>query len=108
MLGPAGVVENSLEMAGMECHCLESVYLGSNHEMVVILAQGFEDLESHKVVLLHCDLYDMCKCGMYILLDFKSTRHSLAHARDMQISGDSWAASEVGAKKGESASCVTW
>ena len=108
MLGLAGVVENSLEMAGAGCHRLESVYLGSNHEAAVVLAQGFEDSESHEAVLLHCGLYDMCECGMYIQLDFESAVNSLAHARDMQISGDGWAALEVGAKKGENASCVTW
>ena len=108
VLGLAGIVENSLEMVGVECHCPESVYLGLNHEVVVILAQGFEDLESHEAVLPHCGLYDMCECGMYVLLDFESAGNSLAHAKDMQISGGSWAASEVGAKKGESTSCVTW
>ena len=95
-------------MAGAECHRLESVYLGLNHEVAAILAQGFEDSESHEAVLPHCGLYDMCEYGMYVLLDFESAGNSLAHAKDMQISGGGWAASEVGAKKGESASCVTW
>ena len=101
------MVENFLEMAGAGCHHLESVYLGLNHEAVVVLAQGFEDSESHEVALLHWGLYDMCECGMYTLLDFESAWNSLAHTRDTQISANSWAASDVGAKIGESASCAT-
>jgi hypothetical protein len=107
VLGPVSVVENFLEMAGAGYHHLESVYLGWKHEAAVVPAQGFQDSESHEAVLLHCGLYDMCECGMYVLLDFESAWNSLAHARDMQISANGWAASEVGAKKGESASCAT-
>ena len=98
------MVENALEMAGVGYHHLESVYLGSNHPAAVVLAQGFRDSES-PAVLLHCCWYDMCECGMYVQLDFKSAWNSLAHAEDMQILGDGWAASDVGAKRGEIA---TW
>ena len=106
-LGLVSTVESFVEMAGAGYHHLESVYLGWKHEAAVVPAQGFQDWESHEAVLLHCGLYDMCECGMYVLPDFESAWNSLADARDMHILANSWAASEVGAKKGGSANCAT-
>jgi hypothetical protein len=96
------MVKNALwvmEVAGVGWGLvLELAYPGSNHQArVAILAQGFQDSESREVVLLHCGLYDMCECGMYIQPDFKIVLNNLAHARGMQISRDGWAALEVGA-----------
>jgi len=88
-----GMMKNTLwvmEMvdAGWNLGC-QLVYLGSNRRAgVAILAQGIQDLESHEAVLQHCDLYEMCRHGWSVQLDFKITLNSPARAGDMQISRD--------------------
>ena len=49
-----------------------------------------------EVALQHYGSYELCKCGGYVQLDFENALNILVDARDKQILGGGWAASEVG------------